>query len=271
MAKKFFITGIILLFAGSCFAATAGNTSDPKTPYGPGIANMQASGLGPFKVSFDCDWIFDKDLKGASDVTSAGIEGQKYLVRIGYTFADRIEPYIKIGASHLIASWKQDSTQLKARGENAFAAGIGGKVLVYEIPEYKLRVSLDGQYLYTDPGIAEADVNIPDRAVTATEFSVKEWQMGGLISVEFPINYDRTDPAAIYSVIPYVGFAYFDSETKAKFTYSGTTYDLGKAKNKDKFLFITGCDINAPNNASLNIEGRWVGETATSAGFTLKF
>jgi len=271
MAKKFFITGIILLFASSCFAATAGNTSDPKMPYGPGIANMKASGLGPFKVGFDSECLFDKDLKGKSGISSAEIEGQRHLFKIGCTFAERIEPYVKLGISHLKTSWKQGNTQLKVKGEDAFTLGVGGKVLVYEIPEHRIRLSLDGQYLYTDLGVDNASVNAPYRSVTAAEFKIKEWQIAGIIGIELPVSYNKRDPAAIYSLVPYVGFAYFDSETDAKFTYSGTAYDLGKAENDNKFLFITGCDINAPEHVSLNIEGRWIGETAASGGLTIKF
>lgn len=270
-AKRFFIAAVIWLFASSCFAATAGNTSDPKVPYGPGIANMQASGMGPFKVSFDTEWVFDKDLKDKDAVTDSESEGEWHLFRIGYTFADRVEPYVKLGMSRIKTSWTERSRRIKVKGEKGFAAGIGGKVLVYEMPEHKIRLSLDGHYLYTNPDIDKATVDLPNRAVNATEFDVKEWQITGIISMEFPLSYNRRDPAAIYSLIPYLGFAYADSDTNSKFEYSGLTYDLNGAGNDSKFLFITGCDIVAPENASLNIEGKWVGETSGSAGCTLKF
>lgn len=273
MIKKFFIIGVILFFASSCFAATAGNTSDPKLPYGSGIANMEKTGMGPFKFGFDGDWIFEKNLEGKSGTSDAEIEGQWYLFRIGYTFADRIEPYVKFGMSHLKTSWKEGGAgPLKAKGENAFAFGLGAKLRLYEILEYRLRVSLDGQYLYTDPDIDKATIGADrGRAVTASEFEVKEWQIAGIVSLEFPLSYDKRDPAAISFIIPYIGLAYFDSRTDTEFTYGGTKYDLGEAENEDKFLLITGCDVTSPNNVSFNLEGRWVGEAAASAGFTAKF
>jgi hypothetical protein len=89
--------------------------------------------------------------------------------------------------------------------------------------------------------------------------------------MEFVLNSDKSNPANLYSLIPYFGFAYFDSDTKVKFTYQRVDYKLDKAENEDKFLLITGLNFIAPQNASLNIEGRWVGETAASGGFTLKF
>lgn len=271
MAKKLFVAVVIWLFASSCFAATAGNTSDPKVPYGPGIANMQASGMGPFKVSFDSEWIFDKELKDKDAITSAESEGEWYLFKIGYTFADRVEPYVKLGASHLKASWTERGSQIKVKGEKGFAAGIGGKVLVYEIPEHKLRFSLDGQYRYTNPDIDNVMLDIPNRMVTVTEFDVKEWQITGIMSIEFPIGYNRRDPAAVYSFIPYLGFAYSESETNSKFDFNGLTYDLNGAGNDSNLLLVTGCDIVSPDNGSLNIEGKWIGETSASAGCTVKF
>jgi hypothetical protein len=36
-------------------------------------------------------------------------------------------------------------------------------------------------------------------------------------------------------------------------------------------MLVTGCDITSPQDVSLNIEGRWLGETAGSAGLTVKF
>ncbi len=260
-----------LLLTGNCFAQTAGNASDPKIPYGPGIANMQASGLGPFKASFDADWVFDRDLDEDDDIGSAELEGQKYLMKLAYTINDRWEPYIKMGVSHLKSSWKEDGFQVKTRGENGFAFGIGGKALVREIPEYGIRFTVDAQYLYTDPDIKSVHIEGVERTVSATEFKVSEWQLAGICSKEFIINGNSGNPATPYSLVPYMGIAYTDSKTDVQFTSQGNSYDLGKPNSNDKFVFLTGCDVTSPENFSLNVEGRFIGETAASGGCTLKF
>jgi len=271
MLKRFAIVACVLLYAGSCFAQVAGNTSNPKIPYGPGIANLQESGIGPIKASFDVDWVFDRDLSGGNSVTSAESEGQKYLFRLGYTIADRYEPYIKLGTSHLKASWNQNNTQVKTRGEDGFAFGVGGKALLYDIPQHRIRFSLDGQYLYTDPGMKSAHIEGSERSLSASEFKISEWQIAGIVSMEFLINGDTSNSATPYSVLPYLGIAYADSKTDVKFASGVTNYDIGSASSDDKFVFLTGCDITAPENLSINIEGRWIGETAASGGCTLKF
>ena len=271
MLKRVAIIACVLLYAGSCFAQVAGNTSDPRIPYGPGIANLQESGIGPIKAGFDADWVFDRDLDGGSGASSAELEGQKYLVRIGYTIADRFEPYIKLGTAHLKSSWNQYGLQVKTRGENGFVFGVGGKALLYEIPEHRIRFSMDGQYIHTNPDIKSAHIEGSERSVSATEFKVNEWQIAGIASMEFLVNGGTSNSATPYSVIPYLGIAYADSKTDVKFTTVNDTYDIGSASSDNKFVFLTGCDIVAPENISLNVEGRWIGETAASGGCTLKF
>jgi len=272
MIKRLAIVVALIFCAGSAFAGVAGNTSDPKTPYGPGISNLEASGFGPLKFGFDVDWILNRDLEGGSGVTSADISGQKYMFRLGYTFANRIEPYMKLGFSHLTAAWDQVGQDIKTKGENAFAYGFGGKVLVFDVPEHRIRFSIDGNYFYSDADVEEAFVGSPLSNVSSTEFQISEWQIAGILSMEFLMSYDRYDTAAVYSIIPYLGLAYSDVEVDSSFqSRSGALYDIGKAEAEDKFLFITGCDINAPEDITLSVEGRWIGETAASGGLTLKF
>ena len=272
MFKKIFvITALILFVSSNCFAAPAGNTSDTRVPYGPGVSNLQASGFGAIKLGIDADWIFERKLDGDSTVTEADLEGQIYLLRLGYTFADRFEPYVKLGVSHLKTGWVQNSIDLRARGENALTTGFGAKALLFEIPEHTIRFTLDGQYIYSDSDIEEAGVGIPERTVSSTEFKITQWQITAVLSKEFILNSDSSNPAAVYSLIPYVGLGYIDSENEVEFTYSGTEYSMGATGNENKFMLITGCDLTSPENMSLNVEGRWIGETAASVGGTVKF
>jgi hypothetical protein len=271
MFKRLVLIVCILFFSGSGFAQTAGNTSDPKIPYGPGIANLKDSGLGPIKISFDFDNIFDKDLAVTGSVSSAEMRGQQYMLRLGYNIIDRFEPYAKFGLVDLKTKWTQSGTHIKAHSEKGFGAGLGAKALVFEIPEHRIRLSLDGQYFHSNPDIADVRVNGAESAISATEFKISQWHIAAIASMEFIIGGDKDNPATPYSLLPYLGFAYADSSTKVKFASGGNNYDLGNAKHDKKVLFITGCDITSPENISLNIEGRFIGETAGSGGCTVKF
>ena len=271
MFKSLAIAICVLFIANTCFAQTAGNTSDPKIPYGNGIANLKDSGLGPLKVSFDFNNIFEKDLKSDSSITKAEIDGQEYLVRIGYNIADRFEPYARFGVVNLKTKWDTSGNSINVRSDQGFGAGLGMKVLVFDIPAQRLRLSLDGQYFYANPDIKTARVNGISSNISATEFKVSQWQIAGILSMEFIMGGDKDNPATPYSILPYVGLAYADSSTKVKFKSGSTPYDIGSAKNDNNILFITGCDITSPENISINVEGRFIGETAGGGGCTLKF
>ena len=271
MFKSLVIAVCVLFIASTCFAQPAGNTSDVKIPYGNGIANLKDSGMGPLKVSFDLNNIFEKELKSGSSISKAEIEGQEYLLRIGYNIADRFEPYARFGIVDLKAKWYQSDRPINVRSDQGFGAGFGMKALVFDIPEQRLRLSLDGQYFYANPDIKKARVDGSNSTISATEFKISQWQIAGILSMEFIIGGDKANPATPYSILPYVGLAYADSSTKIKFKSGSTPYDIGNAKNDKKILFITGCDITSPENISINVEGRFIGETAGGGGCTLKF
>jgi opacity protein-like surface antigen len=271
MFKSLVLAVCALFIASTCFAQAAGNTSDPKIPYGNGIANLKDSGMGPLKVSLDFNNIFEKDLKVSGTKSNAEMTGQEYLLRVGYTIADRFEPYAKFGVVHLKAKWDQSSEYINVRSDKGFGAGFGMKALVFDMPEQRLRLSLDGQYFYANPDIKNARIDGIGSSISATEFKVSQWQIAGILSMEFIMGGDKDNPATPYSILPYVGLAYADSSNKVKFKTGSASYDIGNAKNDKNVLFITGCDITSPENISINVEGRFIGETAGGGGCTVKF
>ncbi len=265
---------ILLLFiCPTIMAAPAGNPSDTKIPYGDGILKLKDT-IGSVKVSLDVESIIDRELEGASDVTDAEMEGEWYLLRFGYPmFEDVFEPYVKFGLSHLETSWKENGIFIVIKGDNDLAWGLGARFLAYEIPRYNnLKFVVDWQYRSTDSDIDDVTVNDPSRTVSASEFKISEWQISGVVSMEFPLGkrkrYGKFD---IYSIIPYVGIGYSDCKVEGKFTHSNTDYNIGDAESDDKVVLITGCDLLCQENLSLNAETRLIGETSVSGGATFKF
>ncbi|MFH0732159.1 MAG: hypothetical protein V2A72_04455 [Candidatus Omnitrophota bacterium] len=270
--------GIILLLfvCAIASAAPAGNTSDPTIPYGDGFANLKDS-IGSVKVSFDAETIFERDLEGASDVTQGSIDGQWYFLSFAYPLMEqRFEPYIKVGASHLTASWWENNTTVRVKGDNEMAWGLGAKFLAYEIPDYRVKFTLSGEYRNTHPDFDDVELEQPSRSVAASEFKVQEWQVGGIVSMEFQLGSKKRYPkTAIYSLIPYLGLAYSDCKVENRFIRTdvapNTGFDIGDAKSDKKAVFIAGCDLTCPENISLNVEGKLLGEKSASAGATVKF
>jgi opacity protein-like surface antigen len=271
MFKRLTVITVALLFCTTGFAQTIGNTSDPKVPYGAGIMRLKDSGIGPLKLSFDFNNIFDKDLKADKGISNAELDGQEYMLRLGYNIADRFEPYVKFGVVNLKTKWDQSNKSFNVRSDQGIGAGLGAKFLAYEIPEHRIRLSLDAQYFHANPDIKDARIDGTQPNISATEFKVTQWHIAAIASMEFVLGRDKDNPAAPYSFIPYMGIAYTDSITKVSFKADSTSYDTGDLNNDNNFLFITGCDITSPEDISLNIEGRFIGETAGSGGCTVKF
>ena len=265
---------LLLFICPVVYAAPAGNPSDTKIPYGNGILKLKDT-IGSVKISLDAESIIDRELEGASDVTGAEMEGEWYLIRFGYPmFEDVLEPYVKLGLSHLESSWKENGKFIIIKADdNDLAWGIGARFLAYEIPQYNnLKFVVDGQYRWTEPDINDVTVSEPSRTVSASEFKISEWQISGVVSMEFPLGkrkrYGKSD---IYSIIPYVGIGYSDCRVEGKFTHSGTDYDIGDAESDDKVVLITGCDFVCQKNMSVNAEAKLIGETSVSGGATFKF
>ena len=274
--KLIYITiGLIIISLFVCvniYAAPAGNTADTKTPYGDGVLKLKDS-IGTVKLSINAESVIDRELTGGSGVSNAETEGEWYMLRLSYPiFENVLEPYLKLGVSHTEASWTEGGKFVLIKGDNELAWGIGAKFLAYEIPRYKVKFVIDGGYRTTEPGIVDVSVNDPLRTVSAADYKIDEWQISGIVSMEFPLGNKRNrGKSDIASLVPYVGLAYSDCDINGKFTYSGTTYDIGSAEYDTKIVLITGCDLLLPENASLNIEGRLGGETAVSGGGTVKF
>lgn len=268
--KKLFVYGFVVLatlfLAAAGFCATTGNPNDIQTPHGPGLLNMEASGMGYLKLGGDVEFVFSKDIKGGSGAADAEMQGNWYLGKISYNIANRLDVFCVLGASELELTWTQ-GPEVKIDGDTAFAWGIGGKLFVYEFPDWGIRLHVNGLYRATDPDVHSAHVAGSDVTSGATDkkFEVGEWQIGGTISKEFKVS---DSPEVV--LVPYFGVRYSDSDVKGKFTYGTTEYTVGSAENDTKVGIEVGGDLLIGNNFSINVEGRFIDETALSLGATIR-
>jgi len=60
-------------------------------------------------------------------------------------------------------------------------------------------------------------------------------------------------------------------EVQAKGKILGVVYETAKLNSENVFGVFFGCDILPMDKLSLNIEGRFIDETAVSAGLTWRF
>lgn len=283
--KKLYLAVISLIISVSCvtksgFTATVGNPLDLDVPERSAVLRQEViegtldevEQAVKIKASFDMEFVFDKDLHLTNELSGAELKGQWWMGKLGLTFFNRVEPYVKIGTSDLEVKWKHDAQAIEVDADSGLAWGGGLKANIWEFENSGIRLTGDMQYRTTDPDVTEITVDgtsVNDKGPT---FKVDEWQASLLVSKKFEI------PLKIQSIyaVPYTGVTYADSNVDVSFTNSnmpGTDFSLFDANNKKLYGFVLGCDI-VPSLGSpfiYSLELRLVDEIALSLGGTMKF
>jgi len=283
MKKRYFV--ILSLMISICciatkygFAATVGNPFDLDVPQRSAILRQEVveDSLDEYeqafklKASFDAELLFDKDLHVNPDLSAAEMKGQWYMLKLGMTILNRVEPYIKVGTSNLEVKWRQGAQDMEVDADYGFAWGGGLKANILEL--WGVRLTIDGQYRTTEPDINAITINSAGINDKGPVFKIDEWQAGLFLSKKFEI------PLKFQSIflVPYAGAVYSDSNVDVSFKDPGNTgadYTLFEANNKNLCGAVIGCDIVPSLNDAFiySIELRLADEVALSLGSTMKF
>jgi len=188
-----------------------------------------------------------------------------------------LDLFVKLGTAD--ASWEAKyvspgflDEKLEFEGDYGFAWGVGAKMMFFQSPG-GVRLLGDTQYIeyevegdYKVAGIDLAEALAPARYDSKTK--VKEWQAALYVNKTFG------------SFSPYIGLKYSDirveNETDVNgYDDEGSPYSAKtkfKAKADDNVGAFVGTDIYViPNRLSVNIEGRFLDETASTVGVNWKF
>ena len=284
MEKRYFL--ILSLIISICciatkygFAATVGNPLDLDVPPRSAILRQEVveNTLDEYeqafkiKASFDAEFLFDKDLHVNPDLKAAEMKGQWYMVKLGMTILNRIEPYVKVGTSNLEVKWRQgQGTRDIEVDADGFAWGGGLKANILEL--WGVRLTIDGQYRTTEPDVSVTILDNTSINDKGSVFKVDERQAGLFLSKKFEI------PLKFQSIflVPYAGAVYSDSNVDVSFKDPNNTqadYTLFEANNKNLCGAVIGCDIvpSLSNAFIYSIELRLADEIALSLGSTMKF
>ncbi len=243
------VFGLLLATTVSAQAAPAGNPADP----------VLLNGTYPIKAEAMVDFLFDRDFDLSGD--NAVIKGQWYFGKVSIKLVEKIDIYGLIGTADLeIDEWTVNDYTLET--DPAVAWGSGFKLLLYETEKYGdgiLRVSLGGDYRDYAPGVETVKKSGADvSGVIKREFRYREWQ--GSLGVSYSLP----------QFTPYLGVKYSDCECKLEIDDHGTIHTT-RANSKDIVGIFLGCDYQWKENISLNLEGRFIDETALNAGFKINF
>ena len=283
----------------------------PLAAYAAAIGGAETLGKGEVSVGLDQEMVFGGKFRGISWSDGEADNGdyweeaekinlqveQSYrsLTKISYGLLDNLDIYARIGMVRPSFKFKESynyyeewvetnngenayyylvegTAQIKLQGNYALAYGAGIKS-VNQISD-ELLVGIDMQFLtYRNKYKAKGSGSLywemgavggePSESGSSEESEsgklpgnqiYYEWHVAPYIAMK------------IENVTPYLGIVY--SDTLMKIKLGGETE---RFRAKDRVGGFVGVDWRIDENWSLNIEGRFVNETAASAGVTYKF
>ena len=250
----------------------------PAAAYAASVGGAETVGQGEFSIGLDQEFVFDRDMKFYK--TSFPITPGKRLMEIdkiyrsmlkaSYGVFDNLDIYVKLGVADFKATrkwyslmdptWEQ--AREKCKGKNAFAYGVGFKGTY--IMEDGWLIGMDIQYLRHKNNYTESFVIIGDAYTGSGKATFQEWHFAPYIAKR------------IGDFLPYLGGKYSDLRVRSKNNVSwGEEPPVWSARTKDKadnnFGVFAGIDYSLGERWKLNIEGRFLDETAVSAGATYRF
>lgn len=255
-------TGIVVMTSVPAGAASVGS---PKT-----------QGQGKIAATAEWSYIFSRDLDFVSATRPPGhendrplnfriVKGNNVTGKVSYGLFNAMDIYIKLGVANydfkgdvFVGDIKRVEEKLSAG--NSFLYG-GGFKFVYELKEGWI-IGCDAQYLTSDHELDFRATNVTSGGVTTAkyaDFRIQEWQAAPYIAKK------------IADFMPYLGARYSGFRIKQENPNDPRRWD-NLIFNADYNVGVfAGMDWNFGNSFKLNVEGRFVDETAMSVGAVYRF
>lgn len=257
------ICALFIFSAVLAYAAPVGNIATAKALKKGLVIKDEESQFG-IAIGPEIDIIFDRNLK--DQVEDPGY--QFFGGRAGLIVGNKAIIYGLWGVGDAEYEFEISNNEVEWRTETDLVWGAGGTLIVYENEvsvrgEGMLRLGIDGQYRSSDLDIDKVvfggvNYNPSDAALSGVKFDHKEWQ----VALEVSYQADR--------IIPYGGVKYSDIDGKAAATISGREYSRDFEPEQNIGIFA-GVDFLITDTVSVYAEGRFIDETAFSAGGTIRF
>ncbi len=255
----------------------------PVAVYAASIGGAETQGQGKFAIGLDQEFVFDRDMELKSIDPALDLDPDetfetkpeidsvyRTMVKANYGLLENLDIYVKLGTadfkSNMDWTWTEaggwETGTMKIKGDNAFAYGFGAK------GTYNLKndwiIGCDVQYLRHKndyKGIDSWEDSTGDSGEESFKGNVtfQEWQVAPYIAKK------------IGNFVPYLGVKYSDLRTKFKVTWEDDEVETWKIEADDNFGVFLGTDFKIGDRFSLNLEGRFIDETAMSVGATYRF
>ena len=256
---------VSVLSSVAVYAAPVGNIATPSL-LKKGIVYEKGDTDFIVTASGEIDLTFDQNLKHAADDTEYYFFG----VKTGLLVADRFMPYAMLGGA---AANKQQfqigSHKVRWDTDYDYAWGLGCTAMVFEkeLSSFKqgiLRIGIDGKYRqsFLDVNKVKLDDNTALKAndpnLIEAVYELKQWQTA--VGISYQIN----------QMVPYLGLKYSGSAGRASANISSGEF-VNKFANKYNVGIFLGGDFVVNDSFTLNIEGRFIDETALSISGATRF
>ena len=246
----------------------------PEAVYATSIGGPETQGKNKLGLGFDTAYVFNRDLSfkksdnlpSTWQITDAEAnKGYEETFKISYGLLEWLDVYARLGVTIYGAKANVYLSGVNALSDKigvqpAFAWGFGVKGS-YPVANNWL-VGCDLQYFRSNHDAKETEYLTSGGGSVSTTYKstlVQEWQVAPFIAYK------------IGSFVPYLGARYSDARINLKSPADAGWTDNNKYAAKYNAGVFLGTDYKIGNHWKLNLEGRFVDETAFSAGATYRF
>jgi len=252
----FFLFGINFLIVSSGYGASLGSLMN---------IPLDVTEEERLSIAGDGSFITGKDLETKDGITNEIDESNQVGLKVAYGVVESVSIYAKFGA----ADWSiTNSVPETIDYENSLYYGAG---LTYAYKsETNIIVGGDIQYIM-QPEVGVDSLTYAGRAATninGLEADFSELQISVLCGYDITVSEDM-------HLVPYAGLGYdkFSYEWAAGSFNAASAINIasGSLDGDNAVGLIAGTSVNVGSNLNINLEGRFVSETAFSFGFNYRF
>ena len=262
--KKFLalFTGVLAVCGLS--ANPMGNPADPVI-YEDGISMTGKSDMS-YRLGYIGDFVMDRKLriKHQKDTKTETAEKDFNGAELTVNMYDRFDVFGRLGYSSYNTRWLSPlfgtGTALRTSTRSDFAWALGAKGVLYQWDN--TTVTVNGSYAQGNAKVDRVELTgtsiisgLSSGLTHVTDLGVKQrerkWNLGASVGYQ------------IENFSPYVGLQYI--KDKCSFNHDGSIAqlkNLARLENRKKIGGVLGLGMTSGKKASLNIEGRFLGEIA---------
>lgn len=224
-----------------------------------------------FSATVEDNYIFKKDIEKKDSLKFEPEKINQVYAKLGLGLTPYFNLYTKLGMSNG-GEIKRDnvstSKEIKIETDYGFLWGVG----VSGIKEVSggWKVGLDTQFNSWKEDVDKVKVDGTTATTVSGEIENYEFQITPLLTRKFDIS------ACNWSLNPYLGVPInlyrTQTDRNIKFTYSSVQQIESWTLRGDNYVgILVGSDLEINKNCALQVEGRFIDETAITVGGTYRF